>query len=264
VRAGEGPRGGLIDVNVQDDNVVEPTETVVVTLAGELLRLWGVHHIGAISRTRADRLGPLVSSGPFGIVRNPLYLGNIAIWIGFALTARLVWLAPVILILLGLEYHAIVRWEEQLLESRMAEAYREYASRDTVLADGDEVALIPPVSGGAFRLSAEPLDPNAAVAEVSVPEAGAVATFIGTTRMRSRGRTVQYLDYEAYAEMAEKARTATGAAEVLAITAGKREAMAGAVAARAREVALATLCGKTAVEVAVVDRAGGFLARVGG
>jgi protein-S-isoprenylcysteine O-methyltransferase Ste14 len=102
---------------------------VVVTLAGELLRMWGVHHIGAISRTRADRLGPLVSSGPFAMVRNPLYLGNIALWIGFALTARLVWLAPVILILLGLEYHAIVRWEEQLLESRLGEAYREYASR---------------------------------------------------------------------------------------------------------------------------------------
>jgi MoaE-MoaD fusion protein len=80
----------------------------------------------------------------------------------------------------------------------------EYAGADRVLVPGDEVALIPPVSGGAFRLSAEPLDPNAAVAEVSVPEAGAVATFIGTTRMRSRGRTVQYLDYEAYAEMAEK------------------------------------------------------------
>lgn len=91
--------------------------------------MWGVHHIGAISRTRADRLGPLVSTGPFARVRNPLYLGNIAIWIGFALTARLVWLAPVILILLGLEYHAIVRWEEQLLESRRGEEYRDYTSR---------------------------------------------------------------------------------------------------------------------------------------
>jgi protein-S-isoprenylcysteine O-methyltransferase Ste14 len=102
---------------------------IAVTVAGELLRMWGVHHIGAISRTRADRLGPLVSSGPFAIVRNPLYLGNIAIWIGFALTARLVWLAPVILILLGLEYHAIVRWEEQLLESRRGDEYRDYTSR---------------------------------------------------------------------------------------------------------------------------------------
>ena len=102
---------------------------MVVTMLGELLRLWGVHHIGAISRTRADRLGPLVDSGPFAILRNPLYVGNIALWVGFALTARLVWLAPVIATLLGLEYHAIVRWEEHLLASRLGDAYRAYAAR---------------------------------------------------------------------------------------------------------------------------------------
>jgi protein-S-isoprenylcysteine O-methyltransferase Ste14 len=102
---------------------------VAVTLLGEWLRLWGVHHIGAISRTRSDRLGPLVASGPFAWLRNPLYVGNIALWVGFAVAARLVWLAPVILVLLGLEYHAIVRWEEGLLESRLGDAYRDYASR---------------------------------------------------------------------------------------------------------------------------------------
>jgi protein-S-isoprenylcysteine O-methyltransferase Ste14 len=102
---------------------------ILVTLSGELLRLWGVYQIGAISRTRTDRLGPLVVSGPFAFVRNPLYVGNIALWIGFALTARLVWLVPVILVLLGAEYHAIVRWEEGLLESRLGDAYRAYAAR---------------------------------------------------------------------------------------------------------------------------------------
>jgi protein-S-isoprenylcysteine O-methyltransferase Ste14 len=102
---------------------------VGVTMLGEALRMWGVHHIGVISRTRSDRLGPLIASGPFAILRNPLYVGNIALWVGFALTARLVWLAPVILVLLGLEYHAIVRWEEQLLESRLGDAYRDYAAR---------------------------------------------------------------------------------------------------------------------------------------
>ena len=99
-----------------------------ITAGGELLRLWGVHHIGAISRTRSERLGPLVVSGPFASVRNPLYLGNIALWVGVALTARLVWLAPVVVAVLGLEYHAIVRWEERLLEARLGGAYREYAA----------------------------------------------------------------------------------------------------------------------------------------
>ena len=77
-------------------------------------------------------------------------------------------------------------------------------TRDRELHDGDEVALIPPVSGGAFLLSTEPLDLRAAVAEVEERDAGAVATFVGTVRRRSRGRAVLYLEYEAYEEMAEQ------------------------------------------------------------
>jgi molybdopterin synthase catalytic subunit/molybdopterin converting factor small subunit len=80
---------------------------------------------------------------------------------------------------------------------------RQYADRAQELADGDEVALIPPVSGGAFRLSEAPLSHDAVVDEVARDEAGAIATFIGTTRAQSRGRSVQYLEYEAYAGMAE-------------------------------------------------------------
>ena len=102
---------------------------IALTLAGELVRLWGVRHIGVISRTRSDRLGPLVDTGPFALVRNPLYLGNIALWAGFALTAGLPWLAPIIVVLLGGVYHAIVRWEEGLLETRLGAAYRDYAAR---------------------------------------------------------------------------------------------------------------------------------------
>ena len=100
----------------------------VLVAAAELVRIWAVRHIGVISRTRSDRLGPLISSGPFALVRNPLYLGNVAVWTGFALSARLPWLAVVVALVLGLEYHAIVRWEEQLLDSRLGDAYRSYAA----------------------------------------------------------------------------------------------------------------------------------------
>jgi molybdopterin synthase catalytic subunit len=79
---------------------------------------------------------------------------------------------------------------------------REYARADEPIGAGDEVALIPPVSGGEgpvrrVRVSAEPLDLSALAAAVRDPRAGAVVCFEGVTR------DVPELEYEAYAEMAE-------------------------------------------------------------
>ncbi|WP_445148424.1 molybdenum cofactor biosynthesis protein [Baekduia sp. Peel2402] len=73
---------------------------------------------------------------------------------------------------------------------------REYADEDMVLRAGDELAVVPPVSGGAVFDG--PLSLDAVAARVADPRAGAVVTFSGTTR------DVEFLDYEAYAEMASE------------------------------------------------------------
>ena len=80
---------------------------------------------------------------------------------------------------------------------------RTYADPGQALREGDEVALIPPVSGGAFRLTHGPVNLTSVVVEVVDEQAGAIATFLGTVRARSRGRDVIALEYEAYEEMAE-------------------------------------------------------------
>ena len=94
----------------------------------------------------------------------------------------------------------------------------EYQDHLFVLSDGDEVALIPPVSGGAAGMSQtdavghtamilitdEPLDPEATTALVCKRSNGAVVTFLGVTRDTTADRRVLHLEYEAYRPMADK------------------------------------------------------------
>ena len=87
---------------------------------------------------------------------------------------------------------------------------RVYVERSEALRPGDEVAFIPPVSGGDFLLSADPLSVENVVAEVREDTAGAIATFVGTTRSHSRGRDVLHLEYEAYEGMAEQVMSDLG------------------------------------------------------
>jgi molybdopterin synthase catalytic subunit len=83
-----------------------------------------------------------------------------------------------------------------------------YQPRDHVLTDGDEVAIIPPVSGGSetrrFVVTDEVLDPRQVEALVMDDASGALVTFAGTVRDNARGKSVTALEYEAYPPAAEK------------------------------------------------------------
>lgn len=83
---------------------------------------------------------------------------------------------------------------------------REFVSPDTKLANDDEVALLPPVSGGIDENIVEivraPIDPRALAARLLRGEDGAVVTFEGVTRNNSGGRATRFLEYEAYEPMA--------------------------------------------------------------
>lgn len=91
---------------------------------------------------------------------------------------------------------------------------QEYTPPTTVLNDGDELAFIPPVSGGSpglFRVVETPLEVNDVIRAVATPGAGAIVTFTGTVRDHSLGKAVTALTYEAYPAAAEKMLTRIGA-----------------------------------------------------
>jgi molybdopterin synthase catalytic subunit len=81
------------------------------------------------------------------------------------------------------------------------------APSDTVLAEGDELALIPPVAGGSgrhVRVVDTPLSLDRCIAAITGPDVGGITTFTGLVRRTNLGRDVERLEYEAYAAMAEK------------------------------------------------------------
>jgi protein-S-isoprenylcysteine O-methyltransferase Ste14 len=109
----------------------QPTSTnwilgFALIIPGELIRLAGVAAAGTVTRRRSRDVQRLVTYGIFRWVRNPLYVGNFLIWMGFVLISGVPWLVPLAVLVFAIEYYFIVAYEEGVLESIFGREYLEY------------------------------------------------------------------------------------------------------------------------------------------
>ena len=147
-----------------------------------------------------DSAGPIhVTLRCFAAVRDILDTDTVTVEVEAGTTAR------GMLEKLGQQHPALLRVPVAFAVNR------DYARADSVLSDGDEVAFIPPISGGSgaqdlyrFDLTEGELDPRALEQECRTDRDGAVVTFAGTTRDHNDGAQVISLSYEAYTEMAQR------------------------------------------------------------
>jgi protein-S-isoprenylcysteine O-methyltransferase Ste14 len=98
----------------------------VLIVVGEAIRLAGVAAAGTVTRRRSRTVQRLVTYGIFAWMRNPLYVGNFLIWIGFTVISGVLWFLPIAALLFAVEYTLIVRYEEGVLESIFGEEYLAY------------------------------------------------------------------------------------------------------------------------------------------
>jgi protein-S-isoprenylcysteine O-methyltransferase Ste14 len=112
---------------------VQAPETWIVGLlmvaVGEFIRLAGVAAAGTVTRRRSRNVQRLVDYGAFAWCRNPLYVGNWLVWLGFTVVSGVLWFLPVAALIFAIEYHYIVRYEEGVLESIFGAEYLAYKER---------------------------------------------------------------------------------------------------------------------------------------
>lgn len=98
----------------------------VLIVIGEWIRLAGVAAAGTVTRRRSRDVQRLVTYGIFRWVRNPLYVGNFLIWMGFVVISGVWWFLPIAILLFAIEYALIVSYEEGVLESTFGQEYLDY------------------------------------------------------------------------------------------------------------------------------------------
>ncbi len=99
---------------------------LLMVAIGELIRLAGVAAAGTVTRRRSRAVQRLVDYGAFAWCRNPLYVGNWMVWMGFTVVSGLLWFLPVATLLFAVEYYYIVRYEEGVLETIFGAEYLAY------------------------------------------------------------------------------------------------------------------------------------------
>lgn len=101
---------------------------LLLMIIGEGVRIWGVSHAGGATRTRNVGAPELITSGPFGYVRNPLYIGNMFMYTGAAVIANfwMPYLLFVVWVFFGIQYYLIVKLEEEKLTEIFGSEYQEY------------------------------------------------------------------------------------------------------------------------------------------
>lgn len=98
----------------------------VLVVFGEWVRMSGVAAAGTVTRRRSRDVQRLVTYGIFGWVRNPLYVGNFFIWMGFVVISGVLWFLAPAIVIFAIEYTLIVSYEEGVLESIFGREYLEY------------------------------------------------------------------------------------------------------------------------------------------
>lgn len=117
----------ILLVIVARPTVLSATLGCLLIILGEAIRMCSVAFIGPVSRTRSESTGAqLVKAGPYGVVRNPIYVGNFVITMGVASFGGVLWFVLLTLILFAVQYFAIVQFEENLLEEKFGEEFRVY------------------------------------------------------------------------------------------------------------------------------------------
>ncbi len=122
----------IIGLIFQEVTSVSFITGLVILLIGETLRLWSICHIGSASRTTAKPSADELSmKGTYGVIRNPLYAGNILIYTGVGIIsmAFFPYLQIISFVYFVFQYILIVRLEEKALSEKFSESYTEYKKK---------------------------------------------------------------------------------------------------------------------------------------